>query len=326
MITLSEISKIAGVSISTVSRVLSEDETLKVTDEIRNKIIKIADENQYKRKRKKSKNLNEYEEVMILKNYDEETEIEDAYYYYLRTKLENKLKKNNIKIVVERYSKKINLKKNNILIGSYPEKILSDLSKKRCNLILCDSYSDKENIDCVTFNFKNSVYKVLDYIINRGHSNIGFIGGKDSEEKQDFREKYFTKYMKKFNMYKKENIYIENFDFKTGYNKTKEILTLEEYPTALFVATDEIALGCYKAAKEFNKKIPEDISIIGFNNLDMSEYMIPPLTSVQVYMDNIINETINLLKERMIHNKNYTKKILLETKIIERDSVKQLLL
>ena len=68
MITLSEISKIAGVSISTVSRVLSEDETLKVTDEIRNKIIKIADENQYKRKRKKSKNLNEYEEVMILKN------------------------------------------------------------------------------------------------------------------------------------------------------------------------------------------------------------------------------------------------------------------
>ena len=49
MITLSEISKIAGVSISTVSRVLSEDETLKVTDEIRNKIIKIADENQYKR-------------------------------------------------------------------------------------------------------------------------------------------------------------------------------------------------------------------------------------------------------------------------------------
>ena len=308
MITLSEISKIAGVSISTVSRVLSEDETLKVTDEIRNKIIKIADENQYKRKRKKSKNLNEYEEVMILKNYDEETEIEDAYYYYLRTKLENKLKKNNI------------------LIGSYPEKILSDLSKKRCNLILCDSYSDKENIDCVTFNFKNSVYKVLDYIINRGHSNIGFIGGKDSEEKQDFREKYFTKYMKKFNMYKKENIYIENFDFKTGYNKTKEILSLEEYPTALFVATDEIALGCYKAAKEFNKKIPEDISIIGFNNLDMSEYMIPSLTSVQVYMDNIINETVNLLKERMIHNKNYTKKILLETKIIERDSVKQLLL
>ena len=113
MITLSEISKIAGVSISTVSRVLSEDETLKVTDGIRNKIIKIADENQYKRKRKKSKNLNEYEEVMILKNYDEETEIEDVYYYYLRTKLENKLKKNNIKIVVERYSKKINLKKNN---------------------------------------------------------------------------------------------------------------------------------------------------------------------------------------------------------------------
>ena len=55
MITLSEISKIAGVSISTVSRVLSEDETLKVTDEIRNKIIKIADENQYKRKEKKVK-------------------------------------------------------------------------------------------------------------------------------------------------------------------------------------------------------------------------------------------------------------------------------
>ena len=94
----------------------------------------------------------------------------------------------------------------------------------------------------------------------------------------------------------------------------------------IFVATDEIALGCYKAAKEFDKKIPEDISIIGFNNLDMSEYMIPPLTSVQVYMDNIINETVNLLKERMTHNKNYTKKILLETKIIERDSVKQLLL
>ena len=84
---------------------------------------------------------------------------------------------------------------------------------------------------------------------------------------------------------------------ESGYIMMKEILKLEDRPTAVFCGNDSIAMGAYKAIRENKLKIPEDISIIGFNDLKLSQYSIPPLTTIKIDTKLIAQETVNSLIE-----------------------------
>ncbi|NYV27847.1 LacI family DNA-binding transcriptional regulator [Streptobacillus felis] len=311
---LKDLSKELNISISTISRVLSNDQNLKVKEETRNVIIETAIKNGYKFK-------NNINDVLIVTSYKKQVESDDPYYLTLRNLIEKELVKNHFNFRVVEYSSFISFKKYNIFLGSFNDEQLENIRNNKKINILCDSFTNKENIDCVSFDYKHSVYTVLDTFINKGHTNIGFIGGKDNNSKLDFREEYFRKYMKDTNLLNDDYIYIDNFNSKTGYDGVKKIFKKKINPTALFVANDSIAMGCYKALKEMKKKIPSEVSIIGFNNSEFSEFMIPPLSSVQIFINHIVKESVLLLLEHSESKRKYSKKIILNTKLLLRESV-----
>ena len=105
----------------------------------------------------------------------------------------------------------------------------------------------------------------------------------------------------------------------------KEILKLDEIPTAIFCGNDSIAMGVYKAIREKKLKISEDISVVGFNDLKISQYMTPPLTTLRVNTKIIAEETLNALLELIENNRSYRKKVLLEVELIERESCTNIL-
>ena len=104
----------------------------------------------------------------------------------------------------------------------------------------------------------------------------------------------------------------------------KEILKLEDRPTAVFCGNDSIAMGAYKAIRENKLKIPEDISIIGFNNLKLSQYSIPPLTTIKIDTKLIAQETVNSLIELLESKRDYHKKVFLPIELIERESCQKI--
>lgn len=95
-------------------------------------------------------------------------------------------------------------------------------------------------------------------------------------------------------------------------------------PTAIFVANDSMAAGCYKAAYEIGLKIPEDISIIGFNDIPTAKYMIPPLTTVKVQMEYMGEYAVHMLEERLNEERELCMKVTLPARLYIRDSVKEL--
>jgi LacI family transcriptional regulator len=108
-----------------------------------------------------------------------------------------------------------------------------------------------------------------------------------------------------------------------GYTASKKLLKHKDI-TAIFCGNDAMAIGCYQAIDELGKKIPEDISVIGFDGLKLSEYMIPQLTTVQqpsfdigFYAARFLIDTIEF-PQRKVPNKVF------ETKLIIRESVKVL--
>ena len=158
-------------------------------------------------------------------------------------------------------------------------------------------------------------------MISFGHKHIGFIAGPKGfygsmESIEGYREALINGGLKVKNRYIVNSKQIP----EDAYEKTKSLL--EEVPkiTAIFIYGDYSAIGVYKAIKEFGYRIPEDISVVSYDNIESSKFLTPPLTTI-----NFPKKTIGRLAISMVIDKIENKMIYAESmeafpKLIERES------
>ena len=114
---------------------------------------------------------------------------------------------------------------------------------------------------------------------------------------------------------------VENIE--SAYMMAKKLFSMEEYPTAIFVSGEMMVLGIYRAILENGLKIPDDVSVVGFDNIITAEYMIPPLTTYDSMIDEIARMGVeNLIGQ--IEKKKKVKRIKIRGAVIERASVKKM--
>lgn len=332
MATIKEIAEKAGVSIATVSRVLNYDDTLNVSDTTRKRVFEIAQELEYVTTKERKSKKAAYE-VCIVKGYSEKEELEDTYYLSIRLSIEKYLKENNIDYIIISKDKLIDERLKSadciLAVGIFSIKDVEVLKNINSNMIFVDSDPEDEEFDCVVINMRKVVKKVLDYLISLGHKEIGYIGGSDNsnetaQEHMDYREIWFREYMKKMKFLNESFIRIGSFSPASGYELMKDILSTDKYPTAFFIANDSMAIGAYRAVMEKGLSIPEDISIIGCNDISTAQFIAPPLTTIKIYIDLMGETAIELMLERLKSERKVSKKVVLPTKLIIRDSCKNI--
>lgn len=328
MITIKEIAQQAGFSPSTVSRLLSNDPSLSVSPETKQKILNTALSLGYERKYIKTI----IEKIALLFWITEIEELEDIYFKDMRLKIEKYANENNMELVtikkesgISKIPKDIN---GFIAIGSFSEKEISKLLKITKNGVFIDSNPAPDYYDSVQPNTPLITKKAIDYFIKNGHSNIGFIGGTfhnpntDLEEK-DIREVAFRYYMQKIGYFNEDNIFIEpNFSVDSGYKSAKKAIEnlKDKLPTAFFVASDPIAIGVLQALNEYNIPAPSRVSVISINNIDVSKYVSPPLSTFNIDINELCKTAINLLSERIIEDRKLQKTIYLNCELVVRKS------
>ena len=328
MITIKEIAQQAGFSPSTVSRLLSNDPSLSVSPETKQKILNTALSLGYERKYIKTI----IEKIALLFWITEIEELEDIYFKDMRLKIEKYANENNMELVtikkesgISKIPKDIN---GFIAIGSFSEKEISKLLKITKNGVFIDSNPAPDYYDSVQPNTPLITKKAIDYFIKNGHSNIGFIGGTfhnpntDLEEK-DIREVAFRYYMQKIGYFNEDNIFIEpNFSVDSGYKSAKKAIEnlKDKLPTAFFVASDPIAIGVLQALNEYNIPVPSRVSVISINNIDVSKYVSPPLSIFNIDINELCKTAINLLSERIIEDRKLQKTIYLNCELVVRKS------
>ena len=118
----------------------------------------------------------------------------------------------------------------------------------------------------------------------------------------------------------------DSFSEQNGYLETKLLLQQKTTPTAIFALSNTIALGCIKALKEENIKIPEDISLITFDENPYLNYMDPPLTCIAQPVEDICKIAVKILFAKILDNDTIEKNVLLKTKLRIKSSVKNLAL
>ncbi|KAA0944272.1 LacI family DNA-binding transcriptional regulator [Sporosarcina sp. ANT_H38] len=326
MATIKDIAYLAQVSMATVSRVLNYDETLNVTPETRKRVFEAAEELNYviSSKQKKAKKKGN---IGLYYSYSLEEELVDTYYLSIRVALEKKLKRMGMdyfKITKDDTKRSLPKLDGIICLGTFKKAEIELIKSFDKPSVFVDANPDEDTFDAVVINFNSATKNALNYLVDLGHEKIGFIGGIETDmfgnRFKDLRQDVFEAYLKEKGIFKEQFVKIGGYNPKDGYQILKEMLSQDEKPTALFVANDSIAIGCYKAAYELGVEIPKDLSIVGFNDVSSAQYMVPPLTTVKLYTEIMGESAVDLLLERIATKRGICKKITIHTKLIERDS------
>ncbi|VTR84380.1 LacI family transcriptional regulator [Clostridium perfringens] len=333
---IKDIARLAGVGVSTVSRVINDHPDVK--DETREKILKIIKESNY-----------------IPNN---------------SARILNKNNTNNIGVLVKGvfnpfFSEMINIIGNRINEAGYTiilqqndyateddvDNLIAFVKEKRLQGIICLG-GNFLNINDESFQFldipvvltsvntlsKESKSKFssigidnvlaakasIQYLIDKGHRNIGILlGEKNDVGISGLRLEGYKKALEENNIpYSEENVFIGDYDYSGAYRVTKEIINNRKDITAIFSISDIMAVGAAKSVIDQGLQVGEDISIMGFDGMDISKYYNPGITTVKQPKKNMANNSIDLLLA-LLAKKEEHKHIIFETKIIERESCKK---
>lgn len=174
----------------------------------------------------------------------------------------------------------------------------------------------------VTYNNFDSAVNATNYLIERGHKEIAVIAGHPNSFPTHERMKGFQSALETAGLQlREEYVLYGDWEYESGYHLAKNLLSLPHPPTAIFVMNDLMAAGCINSAQEYGLKIPEDLSIIGFDNREIARYLPVPLTTIQLPNREIGHESAKMILA-LVEGENMDQNcIILPCSLIERASV-----
>ena len=325
MATLKEIATKAGVSLATVSRVLNDDPTLSVKDETKRKIFEIAEQLEYTTSQSRKTAKKHTLHFLALYNYKQDIEVDDPYYLAIRHGIDTQCEKLGIKLT--------NIYECNIaaapkavdgilLIGQVSADNLAATRALSSNTVYIDYTDHQLDIDCIDIDLERISKEVINHFTQQGYQRIGFIGGQDNPDKYDIRELIFTEYGKFKGVVSDNDIYRGDFSSQSGYSLAKKMLA-HNHPSALFVASDSIAIGVLRAIHESGLNIPNDISLISVNDIPTAKFTYPPLSTFRIHSELMGSQGVNLLLERSRDNRTIPLRVFVPSQLILRETTKK---
>lgn len=331
-----DIARLAGVGVSTVSRVINDHPDVK--DETREKILKIIKESNYipnnSARILKKNNTNNI--GVLVKG------VFNPFFAEMINIIGNRINEAGYTMI---------LQQNDYATEDDVDNLIAFVKEKRLQGIICLG-GNFLNINDESFQFldipvvltsvntlsKESKSKFssigidnvlaakasIQYLIDKGHRNIGILlGEKNYVGISGLRLEGYKKALEENNIpYSEENVFIGDYDYSGAYRVTKEIINNRKDITAIFSISDIMAVGAAKSVIDQGLQVGEDISIMGFDGMDISKYYNPGITTVKQPKKNMANNSIDLLLALLAKKEDH-KHIIFETKIIERESCKE---
>lgn len=203
------------------------------------------------------------------------------------------------------------------------EEQIKSVAKLQPNLVVLDTCFETLNINFIVMNNVLGAYQAGEYLIELGHKKIGYVESSSRMYNFDMRKKGFQKVMSENNlMIQPEHTFqMSPTDVSVQEAFKQSILNLKgNLPTALFCECDYMAISVIKTLNELNINVPEDISVIGFDNIAESQIISPELTTIHVKKDKISSLAVEKLIREIDHNEGDKMKIFVDTELIIRKS------
>ncbi|MFV0559520.1 MAG: LacI family DNA-binding transcriptional regulator [Enterococcus sp.] len=327
MATIKDIAHLAGVSPATVSRVLNYDSELSVGQETKKKVFEAAEALNYtKHKRTQPK---ERHTLRLVQWYDDLEELDDLYYLSIRLGIEKQAEKENWLLLKEKFDTISDTPVDGtIALGKFDESQLLALKDTQSALLLVDSDGSALSIDSLVVDFSASVNTVIHYFLAHQAKKIGILAGHEYTKQNhakliDPRLTAFQMRMKELGLYEETQVIHADFSVQAGYEAMKTYLAqASDHVDALFASNDALAIGALRAIQESALRVPEDISVIGFNDVSVAKYVTPTLSTVRVYTEWMGELAVETISQLIKNPRPVARKITIGTKLEIRESTK----
>lgn len=341
---IKNLAELAGVSVATVSYVLNDSGN--VSAETRQKILKLAEEHNYKPnhiakslRTSKSNTIGVLVEDItvwfapeIIKGISKFADISGKNLILSDLGLISKIgdKFDNIIKYKENINNQINMFLSSqvdgiIYVGMHDRSIDGVVEKINKPLVYVYCYTDNDNNDDIYVTYDNTdiSYEIGELLVKKGHKNIAVICGAYDSKPSYKRFCGFKKALSDNGLeINQSNVKFGNWQSEEGYMCAKELLMQTERPTAIFAFNDLMAAGVIKAARELKISVPEDLSIIGFDDRELSSYVYPSLSTVKVPLEEMGYRANKILNNLILSKKLKDNKVIIPCEYVNRETVK----
>lgn len=203
--------------------------------------------------------------------------------------------------------------------------IIDRVKKENIPFVIMNHYFKDEPVNCIAVDNIKGAVKAVDHLAKLGHRRIATITGRLDVQSGSWRLQGYKEGLAKNRIEIKDEL-IEEGDFtrESGYRAMKKLLSSKSRPSSVFVASDEMAQEAIRAVLEAGLKVPEDISIVGFDDNFLAVEGFVPLTTIRQPLVEMGKKAVNLLWQLMSGRIKPPAKQLLDTQLIERSSCKKI--
>ena len=324
-----DIAKQLNISVVTVSNALNDKEG--VSTELREQIKNTAEKIGYKytvNNKVTSKIENRNIGILISERFGSK----GSFYWELCQEVSKELLKNNLFAINESLSlqaendgvlpRVISEKKVSglIVLGQINRLYIDLLIKVDIPIVFLDFYDKHYNIDTVVTDNFYGTYLLTDYLLQNGHKNIGFVGNIMATSSIHDRFLGYLKALMEDNIPVDKRNFIDDRD-ENGASIKDFKFPLDNMPTAFVCNCDETAFRVITSLKSMDYRVPEDISIVGFDNYMVADVCDPPLTTIEVNLKAMAETTVEIILRKLENNNCSIGRKIILGKLIIRDSV-----
>lgn len=330
--TIKDVAKRAGVAVSTVSLVVNQKSN--VSMQTREKVLHaIKDLNYHPRRSARGLVTRRSGNIGFILTEDHFSLAEPFYtkiflgtefearkydYYVLLTTIESSSKVGLIpRFLLERNVDGV------ILAGSVPTKLIEDIRNRNLPLVLVDYFPPRGRYSTVLIDNINGARQATEYLIKQGHTSIAFIGG--DMEHPSLYERYegYKKALKDANLpIRNELVHIKEryTGINDGYDAAEHLLKARITFSALFAANDALAVGALRCFREYNILVPDNIAIIGFDDVEIATNFHPKLSTMSVPKEEMGALALRRVVEMINSNDISISQTIIPVKLIPRES------
>lgn len=213
-----------------------------------------------------------------------------------------------------------------MLVGNYIDERLNAAIKQRgIPVVLAEAYCCSGDYDAISIDNAEGAYNAIKYLIEKGHRDIAFLGSfPDSRISFRYRRQAYAQALQDHGIYQAYYGDCPHNNREAVIAATRRLITENPQITAIFGCNDEVAMIGMHSVTAIGKRVPDDISFIGFDNNANAEYSIPPLTTMNVDKTSIGRLAVQLMITRAENPDQGFISMILHTNLVERQSVRDL--
>jgi LacI family transcriptional regulator len=203
----------------------------------------------------------------------------------------------------------------------FPDTYFEQLERHRFPYVLVDHTEPRGRHPAIFATNYQGAYEATEYLIQLGHRRIGFITGWQVHPSSHERLQGYQSALAAHNLvFDPAMVCVGDFLIDGGYQAGRKLLSMPDPPSAIFASSDDMAIGVMNAARQLGRRIPDDVSIMGFDDIHQASHVYPRLTTVSQSLEEIGAIALNMLLEYISNPDSPRRQHMMATRLVIRES------